>query len=155
MDSHDSGIDEKLVPFVEGALAEADRREVLQALPQQPSLNQEVRQLREIIMTLRNQSAQGLTYRSPVESPPDQVVDYALQSEQWSRTATRQFQLQLLESPDLANEIAILRELEQGLQQPCEGPAAIEGGDVQAAADEANRGFQSVIEEDRAAEQKK
>ncbi|NLD33664.1 MAG: sugar ABC transporter substrate-binding protein [Clostridiales bacterium] len=33
--------------------------------------------------------------------------------------------------------------------------AAIEGGDVQAAADEANRGFQSVIEEDRAAEQKK
>lgn len=125
MDSHDSGIDEKLVPFVEGALAEADRREVLQALPQQPSLNQEVRQLREIIMTLRNQSAQGLTYRSPVESPPDQVVDYALQSEQWSRTATRQFQLQLLESPDLANEIAILRELEQELQQPCEAPAAI------------------------------
>lgn len=33
--------------------------------------------------------------------------------------------------------------------------AAIEGGDVQAAAEEANRGFQSVIEEDRAAEQKK
>lgn len=32
--------------------------------------------------------------------------------------------------------------------------AAIEGGDVQAAAEEANRGFQSVIEEDRAAEQK-
>ena len=33
--------------------------------------------------------------------------------------------------------------------------AAIEGGDVEAAAEEANRGFQSVIEEDRAAEQKK
>jgi len=32
--------------------------------------------------------------------------------------------------------------------------AAIEGGDVEAAAEEANRGFQSVIEEDRAAEQK-
>ena len=79
MDSQDSNIEEKLVPFVEGALAEADRREVLQALPSHPALNQEVRQLREAIVALRGQAARGLSYQSPVEAPAEQVVDFALQ----------------------------------------------------------------------------
>lgn len=120
MDSQDPTIEEKLVPFVEGALAEADRREVLQALPNQPALNQEVRQLREAIMALRSQAARGLSYQSPVEAPPEQVVDFALQGEQWSRQSSRQFQLHLLESASIADELSILRELEQDLQQRVE-----------------------------------
>lgn len=125
MDSQDSSIEEKLVPFVEGALAEADRREVLQALPSQPALNQEVRQLRETIMSLRSQAARGLSYQSPVEAPPEQVVDFALQGEQWSRQSSRQFQLHLLESSSLNEELAILRELEQDLQQRVEPSKAV------------------------------
>ena len=125
MDSQDSSIEEKLVPFVEGALAEADRREVLQALPSQPALNQEVRALRETIMSLRGQAARGLTYQSPVEAPPEQVVDFALQGEGWSRQSSRQFQLHLLESSSLAEELSILRELEQDLQQRVEPSKAV------------------------------
>lgn len=120
MDSQEPTIEEKLVPFVEGALAEADRREVLQALPNSPALTQEVRQLKDVILALRTQAAQGMTYRSPVEAPPEQVVDYALQSEQWSRQSSRQFQLHMLESPSLAEEIEILRELEEDLEQRVE-----------------------------------
>lgn len=125
MDSQDSGIEEKLVPFVEGALAEADRREVMAALPGQPALNQEVRQLREAILLLRGQAAKGLTYQSPVEAAVEQVVDYALQGESWSRQASRQFQLQILESDGLAEEVAILRELEMDLQQRVEAGKAV------------------------------
>ncbi|MBX3168996.1 MAG: hypothetical protein KF760_16425 [Candidatus Eremiobacteraeota bacterium] len=125
MDSQDSSIEEKLVPFVEGALAEADRREVLQALPNQPALNQEVRQLRETIMSLRGQAARGLSYQSPVEAPPEQVVDFALQGDQWSRQSSRQFQLHLLESASLSEELEILRELEQDLQQRVEPTTAV------------------------------
>lgn len=120
MDSQDPTIEEKLVPFVEGALAEADRREVLQALPNHPALNQEVRQLREAILALRSQAARGLSYQSPIEAPPEQVVDFALQGEQWSRQSSRQFQLHLLESNSIADELSILRELEQDLQQRVE-----------------------------------
>ncbi len=125
MDSQDSSIEEKLVPFVEGALAEADRREVLQALPSQPALNQEVRQLREAIMALRGQAARGLSYQSPVDAPPEQVVDFALQGDQWSRQAGRQFQLHLMESTRLKEELEILRELEQDLQQRVEPSKAV------------------------------
>ena len=110
---------------MEGALAEADRREVLQALPSQPALNQEVRALRETIMSLRGQAARGLSYQSPVEAPPEQVVDFALQGEGWSRQSSRQFQLHLLESSSLAEELSILRELEQDLQQRVEPSKAI------------------------------
>lgn len=117
MESQEPAIEEKLVPFVEGALAEADRREVLQALPNYPALNHEVKQLRETILLLRTQAAQGLTYHSSVETPADQVVDYVLQGDQWNRQASRQFQLQMLESGFLADEVALLRELEQDLQQ--------------------------------------
>jgi hypothetical protein len=125
VDSQDPSIEEKLVPFVEGALAEADRREVLQALPNQPALNQEVRQLREAIMALRGQAARGLKYQSPVEAPAEQVVDFALNGEQWSRQSSRQFQLHLLESSSLASELEILRELEQDLEQRVEPSKAI------------------------------
>ena len=125
MDSQEPTIEEKLVPFVEGALAEADRREVLQALPNSPALTQEVRQLREAILQLRTQAARGMTYQSPVEAPPEQVVDFALQGEQWSRQSSRQFQLHLLESSALAEELSILKELEQDLQQRQEPSAAI------------------------------
>ncbi len=125
MDSQDSSIEEKLVPFVEGALAEADRREVLQALPSQPALNQEVRQLREAIVALRGQAARGLSYQSPVEAPAEQVVDFALQGEQWSRQSSRVFQLHLMESASLKEELEILRELEQDLQQRVEPNKAV------------------------------
>ncbi|MBT9588755.1 hypothetical protein IV102_35805 [bacterium] len=125
MDSQEPTIEEKLVPFVEGALAEADRREVLQALPNSPALNQEVRQLRETILMLRTQAARGMTYQSPVEAPAEQVVDFALQSEQWSRPSSRQFQLHMLESSSLAEELSILKELEQDLQQRVEPSKAI------------------------------
>jgi hypothetical protein len=125
VENTDPNIEEKLVPFVEGALAEADRREVLAALPGQPALNQEVRLLRETISSLRMMAAKGLTYQSPVEIQSEQVVDFALQGEQWSRQATRQFQLHLLESPDVAEEIAILRELEGELQQRVESSATV------------------------------
>ncbi|MBS2035460.1 hypothetical protein JST97_10765 [bacterium] len=125
MDSQDPSIEEKLVPFVEGALAEPDRREVLQALPSQPALNQEIRHLREAIMALRGQAARGLGYQSPVEAPPEQVVDFALNGDQWSRQSSRQFQLHLLESSSLAQELDILRELEQDLQQRVEPSKAV------------------------------
>ncbi|MFN8612307.1 MAG: hypothetical protein U0931_32475 [Vulcanimicrobiota bacterium] len=125
MDSQDPSIEEKLVPFVEGALAEADRREVLQALPNQPALNQEVRQLREAIVALRGQAARGLRYHSPVEAPSEQVIDFALNGEQWSRQSSRQFQLHLLESASLAEELEILRELEQDLQQRVEASKTV------------------------------
>lgn len=124
MDSQDP-IEEKLVPFVEGALAEADRREVLQALPNQPALNQEVRQLREAIMALRGQASRGLKYQSPVEAPAEQVVDFALNGEHWSRQSSKQFQLHLLESSSLASELEILRELEQDLEQRVEPSKSI------------------------------
>jgi len=125
VESQEPAIEEKLVPFVEGALAEADRREVLQALPNYPALNHEVKQLRETILLLRTQAAQGLTYHSSVETPVDQVIDYVTQGDQWSRQASRQFQLQMLESGFLADEVALLRELEQELQQKDEATHSI------------------------------
>jgi hypothetical protein len=120
VDSLEPTIEEKLVPFVEGALAEADRREVMQALPNSPALTQEVRLLREAILLLRTQAARGMTYHSPVEAPPEQVVDFALQGDQWSRQSSRQFQLHMLESSSLSEELEILKELEQDLQQRAE-----------------------------------
>lgn len=125
MDNREPTIEEKLVPFVEGALAEADRREVMQALPRDPALNQEARLLRETILLLRTQAAQGLTYQASAEVPLEQVVDFAHQGDQWSRQASRQFQLQMLESTDLAEEVSILRELEQELQQKVDSAGVI------------------------------
>lgn len=116
MDSQPSNIEEKLVPFVEGALAEADRREVLQALPSQPALNNEVRQLREAILALRTQAAHGLTYRSANPPSPEQVVDFVAQGESASRANQRLFNVGILENPELAAELEALRELEGELQ---------------------------------------
>lgn len=125
MDSQEPGIEEKLVPFVEGALAEADRREVLQALPNNAALFQDVKHLREAILLLRSQAGQGLTYRATAEMAGEQVVDYVQQGDSLSRSAKRQFELQVLESPDLAEEVAILRELDLDLQQRMESSRAV------------------------------
>ena len=115
MDCQKPNIAEKLVPFVEGALAEADRREVSEHLPQCQLCSQEVRALRQVVGLLRNTAGRNLNYYPPNQITPGDVIDYALHSDQMSDSSRRRIQLQLVESLQAQQEVEWLRELDQEL----------------------------------------
>lgn len=117
MDCQKPKIAEKLVPFVEGALAEVDRREVTEHLPQCPVCSQEVKSLRQVVSMLRNTAGTKLNYYPPNSLPTSDVLDYALQADKMSDTVRRRIQLQLVESLEAQQEVELLRELDAELSQ--------------------------------------
>jgi hypothetical protein len=110
-----SNITDKLVPFVEGALAEPDRKEVQDHLPGCDSCSAEVKLLREMIQQLRSATNAGLIYRPGVSLPAEDLVEYALFGEQMSPETRRRIQLSVLESTQLQSELTLLNELESTL----------------------------------------
>lgn len=115
MECQQQHIAEKLVPYIEGALAEADRQEVQLHLQECQVCSQEVRSLKEVVSSLRSRIGSTLHFRPAVSLSPDDVLDYALESGRLSETTRRRIQLQLVESLDLQQEVEWLRELESEL----------------------------------------
>lgn len=117
MECQKQSIGEKLVPYIEGALADVDRREVHEHLQECGACSQEFRSLRDVVGSLRFNVGKTLHYVPPVSLSPDDVVDYALQAGRLSETTRRRIQLQLVENLDSQQEVEWLRELEQDLER--------------------------------------
>jgi hypothetical protein len=117
MECQRQSIAEKLVPYIEGALADVDRREVHEHLQECQMCNQEFRSLRDVVSCLRNRVGHTLHYLPAISLSPDDVVDYALDAGRLSETTRRRIQLQLVESLDSQQEVEWLRELEQDLDR--------------------------------------
>ncbi len=115
MDCKQPTISEKLVPFVEGALADADRKEVQEHLPDCEACTAEVRMLRETIQHLRAGTTAGLSYRPGTNLAPEALVEYALFGEEMSPEIRRRTQLTVLESTQLQSELSLLHDLERAL----------------------------------------
>ncbi len=111
-------IAEKLVPYLEGALADADRQEVQLHLQECQLCSQEVRSLSGVISSLRTRVGSTLYFLPAISLSPDDVLDYALESGRLSETTRRRIQLQLVESLDRQQEVEWLRELESELDSP-------------------------------------
>jgi hypothetical protein len=118
MECQQQHIAEKLVPYIEGALADADRQEVQLHLQECQVCSQEVRSLNEVVSSLRARVGRTLHFLPTVSLSPDDVLDYALESGRLSETTRRRIQLQLVESLDLQQEVEWLRELESELDSP-------------------------------------
>lgn len=117
MECQRQSIAEKLVPYIEGALADVDRREVHEHLQECQLCNQEFRSLKDVVSCLRTRVGHTLHYLPAISLSPDDVVDYALDAGRLSETTRRRIQLQLVESLDCQQEVEWLRELEGDLDR--------------------------------------
>lgn len=117
MECQRQSIAEKLVPYIEGALADVDRREVHEHLQECQMCNQEFRSLKDVVSCLRTRVGHTLHYLPAISLSPDDVVDYALDAGRLSETTRRRIQLQLVESLDCQQEVEWLRELEGDLDR--------------------------------------
>ena len=110
-------IAEMLVPYVEGALAEADRLEVTEHLRHCLSCRDEARRLREGILAVRHLFASGYRPRLLHHIAVEEIVAFSVDPGSLSDSVRQNLELHLLECEACSQEVALL----QGLHRELEG----------------------------------
>ncbi len=121
-------IAEKLVPYVEGALAEPDRSEVLEHLRGCESCANEVRVIKSSIVTLRHVFTRTSQYRPLTHVSAEDLERFAFEPETLTAEVMRSVKLHLAECGECEQEVALLREMEQELAEkvePVRAPEAL------------------------------
>lgn len=113
-------IAEMLVPYVEGALAEAERLEVTEHLRHCPSCRDEARRVREGILAVRRLFASGYRPRLARHPGVEEIVAFSVDPGGLSESARQNLELHLLECEACSQEVALLH----GLHQELEGRVA-------------------------------
>jgi hypothetical protein len=113
-------IAEMLVPYVEGALAEAERLEVTEHLRHCPSCRDEARRVREGILAVRRLFASGYRPRLARHPGVEEIVAFSVDPGGVSESARQNLELHLLECEACSQEVALLH----GLHQELEGRVA-------------------------------
>jgi len=121
-------IAEKLVPYVEGALAEPDRSEVLEHLRSCEACANEVRLLKSSILALRQAFSRATQYRPLTHISAEDLERFAFEPETLTADVMRSVKLHLAECGECEQEVAMLREMEQELAEkvePVRAPEAL------------------------------
>lgn len=113
-------IAEKLVPYVEGALAEPDRSEVLEHLRSCEACAAEVRLLKSSIVSLRQVFSRTAQYRPRTHVSVEDLERFAFEPETLTAEVMRSVKLHLAECGECEQEVAMLREMEQELAEKVE-----------------------------------
>ncbi len=133
---------EKLVPYVEGVLGEPDLSEVRRLLESDPQVAAEAKRLEASVTNLRQAFWAGARPASAGEPEVDHVIKMAA----GELTERRDLRIQVAESDQAQAELALLRQLDQDLQdEPTEeGEIPPMSDRVQAAFRELCRGEQEL-----------
>jgi len=111
---------EMLVPYVEGALAEAERLEVTEHLRHCPSCRDEARLLREGILAVRRLFASGYRPRLARHPVVEEIVAFSADPRSLPESARQNLELHLLECEGCSHEVSLL----QGMHKEMEGRVA-------------------------------
>lgn len=107
---------EKLVPYVEGVLAEQDARDVAEYLSAHPEALEDVRFLKEAITALRAAVGQGVSPRVPGEMSSEDLVQLVTDPEGIEPVKRKALRALLAESPQYAREAELLEQLDRDLE---------------------------------------
>ncbi len=109
-------IAEMLVPYVEGALVEAEKLQVADHLRHCPSCREETRRLREVILGVRGLFSRG--YRPALSRHPsaEDMAGFALEPGTLAEKLRQDLSLHMLECEDCANEARLLKEMHKDLE---------------------------------------
>jgi len=113
-------IAEMLVPYVEGALAEAERLEVTEHLRHCPSCRDDARRVREGILAVRRLFASGYRPRLARHPAVEEIVAFSADSGGLSESARQNLELHLLECEVCSQEVSLLN----GMHKELEGRVA-------------------------------
>lgn len=109
-------IAEMLVPYVEGALAEAERLEVSEHLRHCPACRDEARRVREGILAVRRLFASGYRPRLARHPAVEELVAFSADPESLSESVRQNLDLHLLECEACATEVSLLGDMRKELE---------------------------------------
>jgi anti-sigma factor RsiW len=118
-------INEMLVPYVEGALAERERNQVMAHLRSCPVCQAEARQIKATILGLRAAVARSGVLGPTRHPAPEEICAAVLEPDSLEAGQREQVTLHLAECPDCAGEAQALQDMETELARRVEpAPAA-------------------------------